>query len=203
MHRSYLYPHNPTLALFRKEERALRKSRSCASFSAQTMLGTRVAQQYALSGSTFSCTDCLVHTNRAGGSPLTDGGFFAEPQLECAAHGGGNVPRPAAGQEGRHQGFYPLNSHFLLGESGADCRYVTASKKEYGRGFFLPQGSTVCSPVETYSQGRLPYCYTYGFISAGRDITVSRKSRAHYDRQSHEDKLYQTPNSQVPCGITR
>ena len=27
---------------------------------------------------------------------------------------GGNVPRPAAGQEGRHQGFYPLNSHFLL-----------------------------------------------------------------------------------------
>ena len=40
----------------------------------------------------------------------------------------GNVPRPAAGQEGRHQGFYPLNSHFLLGESGADCLYVTASK---------------------------------------------------------------------------
>ena len=32
----------------------------------------------------------------------------------CAACGGGNVPRPAAGQEGRHQGFYPLNSHFLL-----------------------------------------------------------------------------------------
>ena len=24
------------------------------------------------------------------------------------------MPRPAAGQEGRHQGFYPLNSHFLL-----------------------------------------------------------------------------------------
>ena len=132
------------------------------------------------------------------------GRFFAEIQRENAPSAdGGNVPRPAAGQEGRHQGFYPLNSHFLLGESGADCRYVTASKKEYGRGFFLPQGSTVCSPVETYSQGRLPYCYTYGFISAGRDITVSRKSRAHYDRQSHEDKLYQTPNSQVPSVTTR
>ena len=26
----------------------------------------------------------------------------------------GDSPRPAAGQEGRHQGFYPLNSHFLL-----------------------------------------------------------------------------------------
>ena len=40
----------------------------------------------------------------------------------------GDSPRPAAGQEGRHQGFYPLNSHFLWGESGADCRHVTAAK---------------------------------------------------------------------------
>ena len=35
---------------------------------------------------------------------------------------GGNVPRPAAGQEGRHQGFYPLNSHFLLFRSPAQTR---------------------------------------------------------------------------------
>ena len=35
---------------------------------------------------------------------------------------GGNVPRPAAGQEGRHQGFYPLNSHFLLFLSPAQTR---------------------------------------------------------------------------------
>ena len=35
---------------------------------------------------------------------------------------GGNVPRPAAGQEGRHQGFYPLNSHFLLFLSLAQTR---------------------------------------------------------------------------------
>ena len=34
----------------------------------------------------------------------------------------GNVPRPAAGQEGRHQGFYPLNSHFLLFRSPAQTR---------------------------------------------------------------------------------
>ena len=89
---------------------------------------------------------------------------------------GGNVPRPAAGQEGRHQGFYPLNSHFLLGGSGADCRYVTASKKEYGRGFFLPQGSTVCSHIPTYSQCQIPFCYTYGLLCAERGITVPRKS---------------------------
>ena len=128
-------------------------------------------------GGTFFCTGRPGDLNRAGGSPFPGGRFFAEIQRENAPSADGkNVPRPAAGQEGRHQGFYPLNSHFLLGESGAACRHVTASKKEYGRGFFLPQGSTVCSPVETYSQGRLPYCYTCGFISAGRDITVSRKS---------------------------
>jgi len=57
------------------------------------------------------------------------GRFFAEIQRENAPSAdGGNVPRPAAGQEGRHQGFYPLNSHFLWGGSGADCRHVTATK---------------------------------------------------------------------------
>ena len=49
----------------------------------------------------------------------------------------GDSPRPAAGQEGRHQGFYPLNSHFLLGGSGADCRPVTAAKR--GTAVGLPQ----------------------------------------------------------------
>ena len=178
MHRSYLYPHNPTFgALSQGRARFFcAKAGAALLFQHKLCWARKLRSNTPCPGSTFSCTDCLVHTNRAGGSPLTDGGVFAEPQLECAAYGGGNVPRPAVGQEGRHQGFYPLNSHFLLGGSGADCRHVTAAKKEYGRGFFLPQGSTVCSPVETYSQGRLPYCYTCGFISAGRDITVSRKS---------------------------
>ena len=49
----------------------------------------------------------------------------------------GDSPRPAAGQEGRHQGFYPLNSHFLLGESGADCRHVTAAKRGTAEDFFF------------------------------------------------------------------
>ena len=56
------------------------------------------------------------------------------------------MPRPAAGQEGRHQGFYPLNSHFLLGESGADCRHVTAAKQGNGRGFFSRRGAQ-CAPM--------------------------------------------------------
>jgi len=49
----------------------------------------------------------------------------------------GDSPRPAAGQEGRHQGFYPLNSHFLLGGSGADCRHVTAAKRGTAVGLLL------------------------------------------------------------------
>ena len=57
------------------------------------------------------------------GSPLTGGKFSAEPQRgDSPSADGGNVPRPAAGQEGRHQGFYPLNSHFLLFLSLAQTR---------------------------------------------------------------------------------
>ena len=98
-------------------------------------------------GSTFSCTDCLVHTNRAGGSPLTDGGFFAEPQLEYAAYGGGNVPRPAAGQEGRHQGFYPLNSHFLLFVSLAQIRdWRPLRKRRTAEDFYYRRGAQ-CAPI--------------------------------------------------------
>ena len=66
------------------------------------------------------------------------GRFFAEIQRGNAPSAdGGNVPRPAAGQEGRHQGFYPLNSHFLWGGFGADCRHVTAAKR--GTAVGLPQ----------------------------------------------------------------
>ncbi len=125
------------LALFRKEERA---------FFAQKQ---ELRSNTPCPGSTFSCTDCLVHTNRAGGSPLTDSGFFAEPQLECAAYGGGNVPRPAAGQEGRHQGFYPLNSHFLLGGPGAACRHVTTSKRGTAEEFFYRRGAQ-CAPLSRH-----------------------------------------------------
>ena len=55
-------------------------------------------------------------TRTAAGVFVPDGrGVFSlrfSGELRSAERG--NVPRPAAGQEGRHQGFYPLNSHFLL-----------------------------------------------------------------------------------------
>ena len=51
MHRSYLYPHNPTFgALSQGRARFFAQKQELRSFSAQSMLGTRVAQQYALSG---------------------------------------------------------------------------------------------------------------------------------------------------------
>ena len=61
----------------------------------------------------------------------------------------GDSPRPAAGQEGRHQGFYPLNSHFLLGESGADCQHVTAAKRGTAEDFFYRRGAQ-CAPMSRH-----------------------------------------------------
>ena len=39
----------------------------------------------------------------------------------------------------------------------------------------------MCSHAETYSQRQIPYCYTDGFICAGRDIPVSRNSLTRYN----------------------
>ena len=101
----------------------------------------------------------------AGGFAPNGRGGFAEPQR-------GDSPRPAAGQEGRHQGFYPLNSHFLLGESGADCRHVTAAKIGERQRIF----SSVSFAI--YSQGRIHYCYTDRLLSAGATYSccATRKS---------------------------
>ena len=99
MHRSYLYPHNPTFG-------ALSQGRArffCAKAGVALLFQHKVCWARELRsntpcpGSTFSCTDCLVHTNRAGGSPLTDGGFFAEPQLGVALCGARGFAAPRGG----------------------------------------------------------------------------------------------------------
>ena len=139
MHRSYLYPHNPTFGALSQGRARFFYAKAGAALLFQHKLcwARELRSNTPCPGSTFSCTDCLVHTNRAGGSPLTDGGFFAEIQRGVRSAERGDSPRPAAGQEGRHQGFYPLNSHFLWGGSGADCRPVTAAKR--GTAVGLPQ----------------------------------------------------------------
>ena len=64
-----------------------------------------------------------------------DGVDEIDPQFNAIKGGGGALYREKVvaskmciRDRGRHQGFYPLNSHFLLGGLGADCRHVTAAK---------------------------------------------------------------------------
>ena len=82
MHRSYLYPHNPTFGALSQERARFfaQKQELRFFFQHKPCWARELRSNTPCPGSTFSCTDCLVHTNRAGGSPLTDGGFFAEPQ---------------------------------------------------------------------------------------------------------------------------
>ena len=99
MHRSYLYPHNPTFgALSQGRARFFyAKAGVALLFQYKLCWAHELRSNTPCPGSTFSCTDCLVHTNRAGGSPLTDGGFFAEPQLGVALCGARGFAAPAAG----------------------------------------------------------------------------------------------------------
>ena len=124
--------------------------------------------------------------NRAGGSSYSGGEFFREPRR--------GVPLRAAGaQEGRQPAvFHPLvNLPFSLGESGADCRHVTAAKMGNGS-----RVTTAClSPPFRSSQ--IAYCYTDGLLCAGATqgelpegqervpwgMTVPHNSLARYDRQ--------------------
>ena len=101
MHRSYLYPHNPTFgALSQGRARFFcEKAGAALLFQHKLCWARELRSNTPCPGSTFSCTDCLVHTNRAGGSPLTDGGFFAEPQRggDSPSADGGSGAAPAAG----------------------------------------------------------------------------------------------------------
>ena len=82
------------------------------------------------------------------GSPLTGGRFFAEPQRgDSPSADGGSVPRPAAGQEGRHQGFYPLNSHFLLFVSLAQIRDRRPLRKRRTAEDFYYRRGAQCAPI--------------------------------------------------------
>ena len=51
------------------------------------------------------------------------------------------------------------------------------------RGFFLPQRRPATAHVSAYSQCRIPFCYTCGFIYVGCGVTAPHNSLARYDRQ--------------------
>ncbi len=109
--------------------------------------------------------------------PFRAGSFSLNLSGELRSAERGDSPRPAAGQEGRHQGFYPLNSHFLLGESGADCRHVTAAKQGNG------SRVTAAFVSQLIRSSQTAYCYTYGLINELCGITVPHNSSARYDGQ--------------------
>ena len=104
----------------RKSALFLRKSRSCAPFQHKLCWARELRSNTPCPGSTFSCTDCLVHTNRAGGSPLTDGGFFAEPQRGVALCGARESAAPAAGAKRKGHLRFP----FLFGLLPFPCQLV-------------------------------------------------------------------------------
>ena len=83
---------------------------------------------------------------------------------------GGNVPRPAAGQEGRHQGFYPLNSHFLLFRSPAQTRDRRPLRKGER------QSGYRCVSFSAFSQFTDSVLLHRRLNPRRRDIPVSRNS---------------------------
>ena len=64
-------------------------------------------------------------------------------------------------------GFHPLVNHPFPLASLTHIRDRRPLRKGNGRGFFLPQGSTVCSCFATYTPCQMHYCYTCGQITAG------------------------------------
>ena len=126
-------------------------------------------------GSLFSAPAERGTRTAQAGSPLTGGEFFAEPQRGCAY--------PAGAQEGRHLRFPPsCESPLSLGESGADCRHVTAPKRSTAEGFSsatdeLPSEFVLLSNLFAVSETVLLHIR---FTLRRRDITVSRNSLTRY-----------------------
>ena len=86
----------------------------------------------------FFCTEFPGHTNCVSVFAPDGRGFFAEPQRGVALFGVRRCAVPTArGKRVDTYGFYPLNSHFLLGGFGADCRHVTAAKRGTAVGLLL------------------------------------------------------------------
>ena len=78
------------------------------------------------------------------------------------------VPHPAA--EGKRVdtcGFYPLDSRFPLFVSLAKIGERRPLRKGERQRILSSAWTRVARHVSTYSQGRIPCCYTYGFICAG------------------------------------
>ena len=112
--------------------------------------------------------------------PFRAGSFSLRFSGELRSAERGDSPRPAAGScadaARAHKrvdtcGFASCESPFPLGSG----RLSTCDRCGNGeRQRFSTVGGTVCSRVETYSQCRIPFCYTYGLLCTERGIAVPR-----------------------------
>ena len=98
----------------------------CVFFFAPILRGTRTAAGvFVPDGATlFLHRLSGVRELRKRVRPFWAGSFSLRFSGELRSAERGDSPRPAAGQEGRHQGFYPLNSHFLLVLSLVQIAYM-------------------------------------------------------------------------------
>ena len=176
MHRSYLYPHNPTFG-------ALSQGRArffCAKAGVALLFQHKLCWARELRSNTrqlggvFSCTDCPVRTRHVSATPYPGGAFFAEPQrgfrrLRTA----GTSRRSGAGQKDGHQGFHPFESRFLLGEHGEICRAETR------QGTTIPlifrRGGPMCPPISLLSRSSCIRTATHiGYSTQARHNRVAQ-----------------------------
>ena len=157
-------------------------------------------RRFALSGQHFSAPAERGTRTAQACSSLTGGEFFAEIQRGAALCGAREIAAPAAGANRKGHLRFP----FLFELLPFPCfliwrRFPICDRFENGvrQRIFSSVSFTTCS------QCQITYCYTGGQLYAGATYPCCAiRERVVIDRAC-EDTLYQTPNSQVPCGITR
>mgnify|MGYP000441193741 CR=1 FL=1 len=109
-----------------------------------------------------------VHELRQRVRPFRAGSFPLNLSGELRSAERGDSPRPAAGQEGRHQGFYPLVNH----------PFPKHSTAKIGERQLLRKGERQldysCMTFVDYCSSQIMYCYTCQSTLRRRDMTVSR-----------------------------
>ena len=127
------------LALFRKEERAFFAQKQELRFFSSTKYAGHAscAAIRPVRAAPFPAPIVWCTRTAQAVRPYRTVGFSLNLSWSAPPTAAGTCRAPRRGQEGRHQGFYPLNSHFLLGGSGADCRHVTAAKRSTAEDFFF------------------------------------------------------------------
>ena len=140
-------------------------------------------KRFALSGQHFSAPAERGTRTAQACSSLTDGEFFAEIQRGVALCRAREIAAPAAGAAPYPRRWAKRKGHlrfpFLFELLPFPCfliwrRFPICDRFEKGNGSRV----TAACLSPPFRSSQITYCYTYGQLYAGRDITVSRKSLA-------------------------